>query len=56
MQIRGKRQLAWTAGSAPLNLYSLLRGALKPSLWEEGNLSFTAREIGLSNRSDGPLQ
>ena len=46
----------WAAGSAPLNLYSLLHWALKSSLWEEGNLFLTARETGLSNSFDGPLQ
>lgn len=42
MQMRGRRKLAWAvlwaAGSAPLNPYSLLCRALKPSFWEEGNL------------------
>lgn len=33
-----KTGLGCAQGSAPLNLYSLLHGALKPSLWEEGNL------------------
>jgi len=50
------RAVLWAAGPAPLNLHSLLHGALKPSLWEEGNLFLPSGERGLSNSFDGPLQ